>query len=153
MKLSKNFTLEEMLVSNFKKIDNSPTNEIISKLEDLCTSIIQPIRDKWGALSVTSGFRCRELNVAVGGSNTSQHCFGEAVDFIPVNADVDEVFKWIVKESNLNFGQCINEQVSRNNTHWIHISLPTAKHKQDALVYEDGKYRTYFKTATTEVKG
>jgi hypothetical protein len=93
-------------------------------------------------LKITSGFRSWPVNAAVGGVNTSQHCFGEAADFQPVHADLDEVFRWIVRESGLQFGQCINEH--RNASRWVHISLPRkGKRNLEALVYNGREYLPY----------
>ena len=47
----------------------------------LTLNILQPLRDFLKlAVLISSGFRCRELNIAVGGVDTSQHTKGEAAD-------------------------------------------------------------------------
>ena len=97
MQLTKNFTLEELVHSdtaNAKGIDNTPTQEIIDNLKELAENVLQPIRDKWGKpLTVNSGYRCKELNKAVGGVSTSQHQKGKAADIeAGTNEDNKELF-------------------------------------------------------------
>lgn len=126
---------------------NEPIRAEKDKLLYLCQYILQPIRDKWGALRVTSGFRSVPVNVRIGGASTSQHVKGEAADFVPAAGfeDVlDDVFEWIVKESKLKFGQCIRE--GKGGKDWIHISLPRLSPNggnQQALVFKDGVYHPY----------
>ena len=71
MRASKNFTINELCFSTTalrKGINNEPTKEGILKLRLLATELLQPIRDRIGALRVTSGYRSPELNTAIGGS-------------------------------------------------------------------------------------
>lgn len=107
-------------------------------LADLATAILQPIRNQWGGLWVTSGFRSLEVNKKVGGTPSSQHRKGEAADFKPLEADIVQVFKWIVHKSGLHYGQVILEPS------WIHISLPRKdKPNYMALTYDGKEYKAY----------
>jgi hypothetical protein len=135
MNITKNFTLEELVFSQTaidKGIDNTPSQEVFDKLTLLCEQILQPIRDKYGdVIVVSSGFRCVELNKALNGSTTSQHVVGEAADIITESdniADNKRLFDLIcdmIHNNEIVVGQLINEY----NYNWIHISLPTPKHK------------------------
>ena len=127
-KLSKHFTLSEVVKSETavrKNIDNSPSEEVISNLTELCTNVMEPIREHFGKpIRVTSGYRCVALNKAIGGSSRSQHCAlnGDAAidfEFYDMNMDLEEVYQWIVRESKLPFDQCIAEFLPSG---WIHIS-------------------------------
>ena len=73
--ITKNFTLSELVASDTATrmgIDNSPDEEVVKKLRLLATSILQPLRDRYGKpITVTSGYRCSKLNKAVGGVSTS----------------------------------------------------------------------------------
>lgn len=146
MILTKNFTLEELCVTE-TGLPNIPDKYAQVKLFYLATYILQPIRNKFGALKITSGFRSLEVNQAIGGVSTSQHLLGEAADFIPLQVSISDVFEWVRAKSNLpfgaiglNYGQAIRED--KNDKKWIHISLPRLNDKnQMAMVYEQGTYR------------
>jgi len=71
MNLSKNFTLQELTKSDTavrKGIDNNPNSDQIAKLQLLCENILQPVRDHFGPVVVTSGYRSPQLSVAIGSS-------------------------------------------------------------------------------------
>jgi uncharacterized protein YcbK (DUF882 family) len=127
-KLSKHFTIAETVKSETairKSIDNTPDNQVISNLTALCKNIMEPIREHYGIpIRVTSGYRCVQLNRAIGGSSRSQHCAlnGDAAidfEFYDMSVDLEKVFLWITRESKLPFDQCIAEFLP---TGWIHIS-------------------------------
>ena len=139
MRLSKNFPFEELIVTS-TSADNIPSKQDTSKLLYLCQYLLQPVRDKFGRVDVNSGYRSKGVNLAIGGSKASQHCKGEAADIRAPNADLWEVYLWIL--DNLNFGQCIYEE--KGAAKWIHISLPRLdKTNQQALLFKDGKYINY----------
>ena len=76
MNLSRNFSLQELIKSDTAirmDIDNNPNADQIEKLKALCENILQPVRDHFGRVKVTSGFRSSELCVAIGSSVNSQH--------------------------------------------------------------------------------
>ena len=84
MNLSRNFTLSELIKSDTairKGINNNPNAEQIEKLKALCENILQPVRDHFGRVKITSGFRSSELCLAIGSSVNSQHAKAEAADF------------------------------------------------------------------------
>jgi len=83
MKLSKNFTRAEIEHSNTAKrlgISNEISEEHLENMQHLINNLIQPIRDGIGPIRISSGYRNPELNRAIGGSSSSQHCKGEALD-------------------------------------------------------------------------
>ena len=136
MQLSKNFTLEELTVTN-TGASNVPNEEQKRKLLYLATYLLQPIRDKFGKIHVNSGFRSEFVNEKIGGSKTSQHMEAEAADFKPEAADIMDVFKWC--RENLVFGQIIFEH--KGGAWWIHISLPRLdKPNMMVMKFEDGVY-------------
>lgn len=136
IKLSKNFTLNEMIHSATairRKIDNTPNEQVIKCLKELCQNVLQPIRDKIKKpITVTSGYRCEKLNNAVGGAKTSQHRYGQAADITLGNPKVNKkLFDTIVQMMNnkeIKVGQLIDEYGYR----WIHISTPY-KHTNQIL--------------------
>ena len=139
MRLSENFTLDELKVTS-TSATNHPTKEDTEKLLYLCQYLLQPIRDGFGRVDVNSGYRSKGVNLAIGGSSTSQHCKGEAADIRTPDADLWKVYLWIL--DNLSFGQCIYEV--KGSSKWIHVSLPRVdKPNQQALLYKDGDYVNY----------
>ena len=125
MKLSENFTLEELIRSNTAErmgIDNVPKDEkVIENLRHLCLEILQPLRDYVGApVHINSGYRCPELNMVVGGVKNSQHCRGEAADIRIVSPKQGrEWAAWI--EDNCRFDQMLLER-NKSGAVWLHVS-------------------------------
>lgn len=118
---------------------NIPDERQARALVEVVTRCVQPARDRFGPCKVTSGYRCPALNRAVGGEVTSQHQDGEAVDFEPLSAEIETVFRWCVL--NLDFDQVILE-----DGRWIHISYRSAvrnRHQALTSVRVGGK-RKYF---------
>jgi|TARA_R110002012_G_scaffold258268_1_gene438704 zinc D-Ala-D-Ala carboxypeptidase len=125
MNLSRNFTLSELIKSDTairRGINNNPNAEQIEKLKALCENILQPVRDHFGRVKITSGFRSVELCEAIGSSARSQHARAEAADFEVVGVDNAELFDWI--KSNLSPDQLILEFYTPGepNSGWIHCS-------------------------------
>ena len=134
MKLSNNFTLEELVFSQTalnRGILNIPSDIQISNLKNLCVNILQPIRDKFnGPIIVTSGFRSPNLNKLVGGAKSSQHLTGEAADIKCQNNDILwNLIISMIKNKEIIVGQLIDEK----NLSWIHISLPSPNHQNQIL--------------------
>ena len=131
LKLSESFILQE-LTKTSTGLQNQPDVVEEEKLLYLASFILQPIRDRWGKLRVNSGYRSAAVNAMVNGEPTSQHCYGEAADIVPMEAPLKDVYRWIVEDSRLAFGQCICEIRA---TDWIHVSLPRIdKPNHEALV-------------------
>ena len=124
--LSPNFTLEELLITSYKEFQQKQLEEVkpfMNNLYILANNILQPIRNYYKVpITVTSGFRGKALNERVGGSKTSQHCFGEAVDILVKGKTVDEVFDDIrTGKINICYRQLIKEKI--NGKFWIHIAM------------------------------
>lgn len=120
--MGKFFTIEECCKSDTAKskgIDNTPNGEVLHNLDRLIYDILDPLRTKWGKpIYVNSGYRCYRLNKLVGGSTTSQHLIGEAVDITTGSKEGNrKLFKLIIS-MNLCYDQLINEF----DYSWIHIS-------------------------------
>lgn len=126
MRYPRYFTLEELLTSSTarqRSIENLPSFIIV---EHLCTlgCFLDGLREAWGSgIRVSSGFRNKALNKAVGGVENSIHRLGWAADLQPVNGDF-EGFKKCVKQwiKDKDFDQCIIER-DRKGKQWIHIGL------------------------------
>jgi zinc D-Ala-D-Ala carboxypeptidase len=125
--LSPNFTLEELTFSQTaarQGIINTPDAQQIEALRELCTKVLQPLRDALGLpITVSSGFRCPELNRAVQGAADSQHLLGQAADLQCFSLAPAEFFRRAVAMS-LPFDQLIYE--GSPHTVWVHISYSPA---------------------------
>ena len=128
IRISKNFTLNELTRSSTAArlgIDNSPTALHLVPMTVLTHKVLQPVRDKWGIVTVNSCYRSPELNEAVKGSSRSQHCKGQAADIECIGGIANDLLAtWIV--TNLEFDQLILEYFdpAKNdpNDGWVHVS-------------------------------
>ena len=132
MKFSKNFWVAEFEQSSTATrlgIDNSIPSAKLLALDALCTSVLQPTRDhfiletkKGKSVTITSGYRCTELNNALGSRPSSQHIKGEAADFVIYGVDNYEIACWI--RDNLEFDQLILEmyEPALGKQGWVHVS-------------------------------
>lgn len=130
MQLSENFTLEEMLYSDTAKkrgIKNEMHDPavIVPNLKALCDNVLQPTRDHFGPLIVTSGYSNNALCYALGRKLTTQHRLGMAADIVSKRVKNYELAKWI--RDNLKFDQLIYECRRRGMTNsyydWVHVSF------------------------------
>ena len=135
MNLSQNFSLRELTKSQTaerKGISNEPSEEHVENLKLLCTKVLQPIRDEWGVVSISSGYRSPALCEALGSKSTSQHARGQAADFECYSIDNNELFNWIV--DNLEFDQAILEfYTGAPDIGWIHVSYNEDGNRKQTL--------------------
>lgn len=126
----KYFTIKELCKSSTaeqKKIDNSPNKEIINNLEQLVEHVLDPLREEYGKpIRVNSGYRCPDLNKAVGGSKTSSHMKGLAADITVGTKSKNKQLFDLAQKLNLPFDQLIDE----SNFSWVHISYSNNPRKQ-----------------------
>lgn len=144
MNLSPNFTLKELTKSDYairNGIPNEPNMDQIVKLKELCQKILQPVRNHFGPVTVTSGFRSPELCIKIGSSVNSQHANGEAADFEVPGVDNANVAYWI-KDNLEDWDQMILEfyTLGEPNSGWVHCSYSDKPRKQFLRAFkEDGK--------------
>ena len=135
MKLSQNFSLRELTKSQTaerKGISNEPSEEHIENLKLLCTKILQPIRDEFGIVSVSSGYRSPALCEALGSKSTSQHARGQAADFECYGIANNKLFEWATK--NVTFDQAILEFYNGDpESGWIHMSYNEDNNRGETL--------------------
>ena len=123
-------------------LPNHPNTSQSAKMERLIKELMDPIAQHFGGtrLRFTSMFRSESVNTAIGGSSTSQHVKGEAVDITGIegkSTNLFEIYQWAA--NNLTYGQLIWEEGNNTNPEWIHISLGTKKQK---LRYINGDYKS-----------
>lgn len=136
--LSAHFSLEELIATQHRGIDNTPPPDAVENLARLCGTL-EEIRYLVGPLHINSGYRSPELNTAVGGQPTSQHCEGLAADFISPRYSLPEIVRRI-QQQKICCDQLIYEFGS-----WIHVShAPVGRlARNDALMigpWTGGKY-------------
>ena len=125
MYMTKNFSYLEMIKSSTADrmgVSNEPTTEHVINLVNLCNFILQPVREEFGPIRISSGYRSPALNAKIGGSGKSQHCNGEAADFESSRISNPKLAAWIAK--NLEFDQLILEFYDGKNPNsgWVHCS-------------------------------
>jgi len=144
VRLSENFTLQEFTKSQTairKGLDNTPAEAHIENAKELFANVVQKVRDNFGVTIINSGYRGPDLNYAIGGSNTSQHTRGQAVDIECPGTPNYDVAKWI--EDNLEFDQLILEFYTPGipDSGWVHVSYTTEDNRKQCLtaMKENGK--------------
>lgn len=159
MKLSDNFSLDEFTTSAGIKI--VPTNEQIYCLKILCSDVLQPIRDKFGPVEITSGLRNFETfnklkENGYPASRTSDHFAWSSVnpsatgaaDFYCPNAIMKDVFHYIQQHLYDEIGQVIyypdmNVIHVSNRFNKIFTMNDTRNKNTRVMIYQDGKFQTY----------
>ena len=129
-----------------KGIDNTPNDEQLDNMELLAEEVFEPLRIYVGGpIKINSFFRSPELNTIIGGSRTSQHCKGQAMDIddtfgLMTNADM---YYWI--KENLDFDQMIWEFGDDENPAWVHVSYvsPLKNRRRCVKAYKDNGKTKY----------
>jgi hypothetical protein len=151
MKISEHLDLSEVIRSDMAKrkgISNMPTPEHLENFKTLAQNIFEPIRKHFRVpIMISSGYRSEALNTAIGGSLTSQHCSGEAID-IDMDGTANGVTNKMVFDyikANLTFDQLIWEFGTKNAPDWVHVSFESngKQRKQVLKALKVGGKSTY----------
>jgi hypothetical protein len=144
MKLSTNFSVAELSKTNVRQFDNTPSMQVIDNLQQLVDNVLQPLRDKFGQVTVTSGYRSPEVNKAIGGSGTSDHCKGFAADIEIGGKDNKELAQYI--RDNMNFTQLILEFYTPGipDSGWVHVSYDKGNLKKQCLTASKAGGKTVY---------
>lgn len=140
MKLSEHLDLSEVIRSDSAKrngISNMPIPQHIENFKLLAEKVFEPIRNNFRCpIHISSAYRSIELNRVVGGSLTSQHCSGEAID-VDMDGSTNGVTNKMVFDyikDNLEFDQLIWEFGTSENPDWVHVSYEsTGKQRKQIL--------------------
>ena len=147
--ISKHISYKEgvySITSIRKGIDNTPNNEQLNNMELIAEKIFEPLRE-WvgGPIKINSFFRSAELNTAIGGSKTSQHCKGQAMDIDDTfgRATNAEMYHFI--KEHLDFDQIIWEFGDDDNPNWVHVSYvsPEKNRKKCLKAYKENGRTKY----------
>ena len=139
MNLSKHVTLAEFEASSVAtnhSIINKMNEFEIERAKLLCEKVFEPLREHFGEpIRINSGFRNIATNRAAGGSKTSQHCLGEAMDLHAGS----KAFHYI--KDNLEFDQLIWEFGTDKEPSWVHVSYSKTRNRKQVLkaVKKNGK--------------
>jgi len=148
MQISKHLTLQELTYSETAiklGISNEPTQSQIANMKLLAEKVFEPAREHFAVpIHISSGFRIHNLNVAIGGASTSQHCGGQAIDIDMKDSKVTNaiLFHWI--KDNLKYDQLIWELGDKKNPDWVHVSYSSIKNRQKTLRAVKVKGRTTY---------
>ena len=132
--ISEHITYTEATVSNKAKqlgISNTPNEKELQAMKLLAEAVFEPLRKWYGKpIQVTSFFRSAKINKAIGGSATSQHSLGQAIDIDTVS-DNRKLFDYI--KDNLPFDQLIWEYGNDSAPDWIHVSYSEVCNRKQIL--------------------
>jgi putative chitinase len=141
--LSKNFTLSELTASQFAErhgINNAPSEVVVKNLKETANQL-EKVRALLGSpIYISSGYRSPTLNRSIGGSSTSAHCLGFAVDFTSPSFGSPKDIVAKIMNSEIKYDQLIHEGT------WVHISFAPAMRRQTLIAtFKNGKatYRNY----------
>ncbi len=137
MKIGKNISYNSAIKSDTAirlGIDNTPSATAVEAMTLLCEKVIDPLYEVFPSMTFNSFYRSPKLNTAIGGSATSQHVRGEAIDLDSKdNAFNKAIFDYIVK--NLDFDQVIAEcPNSKGIPEWVHVSYKAKGNRKDVLI-------------------
>ena len=104
-------------------LDNTPNDEQLKCMEEVAENLFEPLRE-WvgGPIKVNSFFRGKPVNTAIGGSRTSQHMKGQAIDIDDTFGHKTNAEMYHYIKDNLDFDQLIWEFGDDKNPNWVHIS-------------------------------
>ena len=124
--ISKHISYKEgvySITATRKGIDNTPNDEQLLNMVTIAEEVFEPLRSYVGGpIKINSFFRSPELNTTIGGSKTSQHCKGQAMDIDDTFGRMTnaEMYKFI--KDKLEFDQMIWEFGDDDNPDWVHVS-------------------------------
>lgn len=139
MNLSPHFTLAELTATQHRGIDNTAPPDVVERLKQTAL-LMEQIRLRLGApIIVSSGYRCPELNKAVGGQPNSQHLTGQAVDFICPGFGPPATVMSALVDSGIEYDQLIVEF-----GRWVHVSWVPQNRRHQALVIDATGTRPFY---------
>lgn len=140
MRLSEHLSLAEVIKSETAKrrgVSNMPTEAHLANFKLLAEKVFEPIRNHFGSpIHISSGYRSKALNEAIGGASSSQHCTGEAID-IDMDGSADGITNKMVFDyikENLQFDQLIWEFGTSSNPDWVHVSYESNGRQRNQIL-------------------
>ena len=137
-------TAKNNSINNFPGVDNSPSQtEVVENLRLLMRIVVDPIVDVYPDLIITSGYRCIGLNSRLGGSSTSQHVFGQAVDIQIPGLSTADVYNYIYYQVT-GWDQLIWEYPERGGSSWVHVSYSSRNRRKTTLASRSSTYHNLY---------
>lgn len=134
MVISPHISLSEATYSKTAEahgIKNLPNLEELTNMRRLAREVFEPLREAIGEpIRINSFFRSIEVNRKVGGSSTSQHCRGQAMDISSMKSTYSnaDLFRYI--RDHLKFDQLIWEFGTDEEPSWVHVSFSDSNRLQ-----------------------
>ena len=147
--ISKHISYKEGIHSNTalrRNIDNTPNDEQLENMELIAEKIFEPLRAYVnGPIKINSFFRSAKLNTAIGGSKTSQHCKGQAMDIDDTFGKATNAEMYHFIKEHLDFDQMIWEFGDDDNPNWVHVSYvsPEKNRKKCLKAYKESGRTKY----------
>lgn len=140
--LSPHFTLEDLIVTDQKGVDNTPTGTEAQNLRRLAVELLEPLYERVGPFRVISAYRSPALNAKLAGSNaqvssTSYHMQGIAADIVPLSSLGVRPYLAKMIQSGIPFGEAFVKNTA------LHVSLPTATKRNVAGEVVNNKYFSF----------
>lgn len=149
MQISKHLSFEECTHSDTADklgiVNNNPNLSVIENMKILANKVFEPIREHFNEpIYVSSVYRGLNLNNAIHGAITSQHCSGQAMDINMKDSKITNaiLFHWI--KDNLVFDQLIWEFGTKTNPDWVHVSYSKEKNRKQVLKGIKVKGKTHY---------
>mgnify|MGYP003640466803 FL=1 len=137
-------TAKNYEINNMPGIDNSPSQtEVIENLRGLMTNVVDKIINTHSDLIITSGYRCMALNSHLGGSNTSQHVYGQAIDIQSPRLTTAELYNYIYNNIK-GWDQLIWEYPEKGGRSWVHVSYSPRNRRKTTLASNSDQYHNAY---------
>ena len=118
-----------------KDIDNTPSEEVLQRMKTVADNIFEPLRAHVGGpIKINSFYRSIMLNTAIGGSKSSQHTRGEAIDIDDTLGCMSNKDMFTFIKDELDFDQLIWEFGDDENPAWVHVSYVSPENNRRRIL-------------------
>jgi len=137
-RISKHISYKEATFSQTatrKDIDNTPSEEVLERMRTVAENVFEPLRAYVGGpIKINSFYRSIMLNTAIGGSKSSQHTRGEAIDIDDTLGCMSNKDMFTFIKDELDFDQLIWEFGDDENPAWVHVSYVSPENNRRRIL-------------------